>query len=146
MKAIVKFNNLFITSKFNMATLKKVAKFRPEALNLTKGEGKEKTTVCVLSTGDKASYSPYGLVFAKDSVTAPNVATMAVELPSTLKTTDDINEWVRDKFGLSIVNCEKIEAQIDAAMTEIDADEAAMNAAITIENEAAPEAEAADAE
>ena len=136
MKAIVKFNNLFITSKFNMATLKKVAKFRPEALNLTKGEGKEKTTVCVLSTGDKASYSPYGLVFAKDSVTAPNVATMAVELPSTLKTTDDINEWVRDKFGLSIVNCEKIEAQIDAAMTEIDADEAAMNAAITIENEA----------
>ena len=146
MKAIVKFNNLFITSKFNMATLKKVAKFRPEALNLTKGEGKEKTTVCVLSTGDKASYSPYGLVFAKDSVTAPNVATMAVELPSTLKTTGDINEWVRDKFGLSIVNCEKIEAQIDAAMTEIDADEAAMNAAITIENEAAPEAEAADAE
>lgn len=142
MKAIVKFNNLFITSKFNMATLKKVAKFRHEALNLTKGEGKEKTTVCVLSTGDKASYSPYGLVFAKDSVTAPNVATMAVELPSTLKTTDDINEWVRDKFGLSIVNCEKIEAQIDAAMTEIDADEAAMNAAITIENEAAPEAEA----
>lgn len=142
MKAIVKFNNLFITSKFNMATLKKVAKFRPEALNLTKGEGKEKTTVCVLSTGDKASYSPYGLVFAKDSVTAPNVATMAVELPSTLKTTDDINEWVRDKFGLSIVNCEKIEAQIDAAMTEITADEAAMNAAITIENEAAPEAKA----
>ena len=146
MKAIVKFNNLFITSKFNMATLKKVAKFRPEALNLTKGEGKEKTTVCVLSVGDKASYSPYGLVFAKDSVTAPNVATMAVELPSTLKTTDDINEWVRDKFGLSIVNCEKIEAQVDAAMTEINADEAAMNAAITIENEVAPEAEAADAE
>lgn len=146
MKAIVKFNNLFITSKFDVATLKKVAKFRPEALNLTKGEGKEKTTVCVLGVGDKASYSPYGIVFSKDSVTAPNVATLAVELPASLKTTADINEWVRDKLGLAIVNCEKIEAQVDAAMAEIVADEAAMDAAITIENEAVPEAEAADAE
>lgn len=146
MKAIVKFNNLFITSAYDVATLAKVAKFRPDALSLTKGEGKEKTVLCMMGVGKKASYSPFGIVFEKDSVTAPKVATLTVELPESLKTTADINAWVRDNLGLAIVNCEKIEAQVAAAMTEIAADEAAMNAAITIENDVAPEAEANHAE
>ena len=46
-----------------------------------------------------------------------------------------INAFVRDKLGLTIVNCIKIEEQIAAALTEIAGDEAAMNAVITIENE-----------
>ena len=40
------------------------------------------------------------------------------------------------------MNCTKIEEQIAEAMGSIAADEAAMNAAITIENDAEPEATA----
>lgn len=43
MKATVKFNSLFVASKFNVETLKKVTKFRPDALVLYKGEGKDKS-------------------------------------------------------------------------------------------------------
>ena len=60
---------------------------------------------------------------------------MNIELPAGKTTPAEINEFVREKLGLAIVNGNKIEEQIAAAMTEIDADEAAMNAAITIENE-----------
>ena len=144
MKAIVKFNNLFITSAYNVETLKKVAKFRPDALVLYKGEGKEKEPVCAIGVSKNASANAMGVTFAKDSVTNPKVATMNIELPVGLTDATKINEWVRDMLGLAIVNCNKIEDQIAAAMTEIAADEAAMDAAITIEDDAQPEA--ADAE
>lgn len=141
MKAIVKFNNLFITSEYDIETLKKVKKFRPEAMTLYKGEGKEKEPVCAIMISKTASANQNGVCFAKDSVTAPKVATMAMELPTDLSTADKINEWVRDQLGLAIVNCTKIEEQIATALTEIANDEALMNAAITIEDEATPDAE-----
>lgn len=136
MKAIVKFNNLFITSEYDIDTLKKVKKFRPDALTLYKGEGKEKEPVCAILISKTASANENGICFAKDSVTTPKVAAMSMELPSDLDTADKINEWVRDKLGLAIVNCTKIEEQIANALNEIATDEAAMNAAITIENDA----------
>ncbi len=83
--------------------------------------------------------------FANDSVTGEKVAVLSRPVPADLKTPDAIKAWVRDYLGLTIVNCEKIEAQIDAAMESIAADEAAMNAAITIDDEAQPE-NTADAE
>ena len=60
---------------------------------------------------------------------------MSIDLPDDANTTEKINAFVRDKLGLAIVNCLKIEEQIAAALTEIAGDEAAMNAVITIENE-----------
>lgn len=83
-----------------------------------------------------------GVTFAKNSVTTPKVATMSIELPNGKTTVEEINEFVREKLGLAIVNCTKIEEQIAEAMSSIAADEAAMNAAITIENDAEPEAAA----
>ena len=38
MKATVKYNNVFVTSAYDIETLKKVKKFRPEALVLYKGD------------------------------------------------------------------------------------------------------------
>ena len=67
---------------------------------------------------------------------------MSIELPNGKTTVEEINEFVREKLGLAIVNCTKIEEQIAEAMSSIAADEAAMNAAITIENDAEPEAAA----
>ena len=52
-----------------------------------------------------------------------------------MKSEAEIKEWVRDKIGLTIVHGTKIEEQIAAAMESINADEAAMNAAITIDGE-----------
>lgn len=137
MKATVKYNTLFVTSKFDIATLKKVKKFRPEALVLTKGEGKEKTPICAIMVSGKDDISKNSITFAHDSATGEKVAVLSREIPASAKTAAEIRDWMRDEFGLTIVNCEKIENQIDAAMTEIEADEAAMNAAISIEGDAA---------
>lgn len=145
MKATVKYNNVFVTSAYDIETLKKVKKFRPEALVLYKGEGKEKEPICAIGVSGSASANNLGITFAKDSVTTPKVATMSIELPAGKTTPAEINEFVREKLGLAIVNGNKIEEQIAEAMTSIAADEAAMNAAITIENEGEAET-AADAE
>ena len=142
MKATVKYNNVFVTSAYDIETLKKVKKFRPEALVLYKGEGKEKEPVCAIGVSGSASANEMGVTFAKNSVTTPKVATMSIELPNGKTTGEEINEFVREKLGLAIVNCTKIEEQIAEAMSSIAADEAAMNAAITIENDAEPEAAA----
>lgn len=135
MKATVKYNSLFITSAYDIKTLEKVAKFRPDALDLYKGEGKEKEVVCSIAVSKKASANDLGITFAKNSATAPYVATMSIDLPDDANTTEKINAFVRDKLGLAIVNCLKIEEQIATALTEIASDEAAMDAVITIENE-----------
>lgn len=142
MKATVKYNNVFVTSAYDIETLKKVKKFRPEALVLYKGEGKEKEPVCAIGVSGSASANEMGVTFAKNSVTTPKVATMSIELPNGKTTVEEINEFVREKLGLAIVNCTKIEEQIAEVMGSIAADEAAMNAAITIENDAEPEAAA----
>ena len=55
MKATVKYNNVFVTSAYDIETLKKVKKFRPEALVLYKGEGKEKEPVCAIGVSGSAS-------------------------------------------------------------------------------------------
>ncbi len=65
MKATVKFNSLFVASKFNVETLKKVTKFRPDALVLYKGEGKDKTPVCAMMVDSKDDISKNGVVFCK---------------------------------------------------------------------------------
>lgn len=116
MKATVKYNNVFVTSAYDIETLKKVKKFRPEALVLYKGEGKEKEPVCAIGVSGSASANEMGVTFAKNSVTTPKVATMSIELPNGKTTVEEINEFVREKLGLAIVNCTKIEEQIAEAM------------------------------
>ena len=135
MKATVKYNNVFVTSAYDIETLKKVAKFRKEALTLYKGEGKDKTPVCSIGVSKSAAANNLGITFAKNSATEPKLATMSIDLPDDVNTTEKINAFVRDKLGLAIVNCLTIEEQIAAALTEIAGDEAAMDAVITIENE-----------
>ena len=125
--------------------IKKEKTLRPDALVLYKGEGKDKTPVCAMMVDSKDDISKNGVVFANDSVTGEKVAVLSRPVPADLKTPDAIKAWVRDYLGLTIVNCEKIEAQIDAAMESIAADEAAMNAAINIDDEVEPE-HTADAE
>lgn len=139
MKATIKFNTLFVTSAYDIATLKKVQKFRPDALVLTTGEGKEKKTVSAITVGSKDEIGKFGISFANDTNVGEKVAVLSRPVPADLKTPEAIHNWVNEAVGLTIVNGMKIEDQIAAAMDEIAADEDAMNAAITIEGDAQPE-------
>ena len=75
------------------------------------------------------------MAFAQDAVTGDKVAVLSRPVPAGMKSEAEIKEWVRDMIGLTIVRGTKIEEQIAAAMESINADEAAMNAAITIDGE-----------
>ena len=97
MKATVKYNNVFVTSAYDIETLKKVKKFRPEALVLYKGEGKEKEPVCAIGVSGSASANEMGVTFAKNSVTTPKVATMSIPTarpPSRRSTSSFVRSWV----------------------------------------------------
>ena len=77
------------------------------------------------------------VAFAQDAVTGDKVAALSRPVPAGMKSEAEIKEWVRDMIGLTIVHGTKIEEQIAAAMESINADEAAMDAAITIDGERA---------
>ena len=137
MKANVTINTLFVTSAYDMATLNKVKKFRPEALNLYEGDEKKKTCTCSIGVGSQDDIGKYGICFAKDSVTGEKVAALSRPVPADLKSAQEIHEWVNEEYGLVIVKCKKIEEQVATALTEIDADVASMNEAITVDGETA---------
>lgn len=132
MKASVKSNILFITSKYSIDDLKKVAKYRPDALKLFEGEGDEKHTVAAICVGSKASVAPNGIVFAPVGGTTGK-AVVTMDLPVECDTDEKVRKHIHEKVGMSIINGTKIEAQVAAALTSINADFTAMDAAITIE-------------
>ena len=87
MKATVKYNNVFVTSAYDIETLKKVKKFRPEALVLYKGEGKEKEPVCAIGvSGSNCSASSWLLTTSSSCPTA--------RPPSRRSTSSFVRSWV----------------------------------------------------
>lgn len=132
MKASVKSNILFITSDYSIDDLKKVAKYRPDALKLVEGEGDDKHTVAAICVGTKASVAPNGIVFAPVGGTTGK-AVVTMDLPVDCDSEEKVRKHIHEKVGMAVVNGTKIEAQISEALTGIDADFETMDAAITIE-------------
>lgn len=132
MKASVKSNILFITSDYSIDDLKKVAKYRPDAMKLVEGEGDEKHTVAAICVGTKSSVAPNGIVFAPVGGTTGK-AVVTMELPTDCDSEDEVRNYIHEKVGMTVINGTKIEAQVADALASIDADFTAMDEAITIE-------------
>lgn len=146
MKAIVKFNTLFIVSNYDMKTINKVNKFRHEALNLYKGEGDKKDLVFSVTTGLEAYYSKNGFQFKADTIAGDPHAVMAVQIPEWLEDKDAIQAWIREEIGMGIVYANEVEKQIETALVEIAVDEATMNASVTFDEEVPVSDEVVDGE
>lgn len=117
-----------ITSAVKAEDIIKVAKYRPDALKLFGGEdGKEE--VFRIGVGATGSLNKFGAEFNGTSLDGSGCATITLGHNFS---GEDVKEKIADYFGVSILNLNKVEAQIPAALQEIEAEKANIIANIQI--------------
>lgn len=117
-----------ISSVLSVEDIAKAKKGRPESTTLFKGEGKEREPVFCVGIGAIESFNQNGITFVTNG-TVSGKAVVTCPLPSDLKK-DEIKNYVADKVGFIKKNLDAVEAQVVAALAEIDADRAEVLASI----------------
>lgn len=118
-----------IESGAKLADIKKLAKYRPAALSLFQGSGKEKEEVFKVGVGSgNGSVGKYGVSFGS-ATTTDGKATVTLMIP---EGTTDPKAWVKEAVGVAILNLNKVEAQFTAANDEIDTELADIESNITV--------------
>ena len=115
-----------VISDISLENIKVIEKFRPQALSLFEGEGKEKTVVFRIASGNTDCISNNGIVFtAKVDDGRAVVCTML--------DAEKAKDLFAEKFGVAILNLRKLESQIPAVLEEIKAERDAVMAAIDVQ-------------
>lgn len=118
-----------IESSADLETIEKVAKYRPNALKLFEGTGKDKETVFAVDAGrGLGSINKYGVSFGA-ATTVDGKATVTIMIP---EGTEDAKEYVKEKVGVAILNLNKVEQQFAGAVSEIDTELANIEANIRV--------------
>ena len=119
-----------VESAAKLADVKKLAKYRPNALKLTEGQGHEKHDVFAVTAAASGSGSinQYGVSFGTQTTEAGN-ATVTLVLPDNVT---DPKKWAMDVIGAAILKLQKVEDQFAAASNEIDAEIAAIEDTMTV--------------
>ena len=120
-------DTVYVASAVKLGDILKLEKYRPAALTLKEGEGDKAVPVFRVCTGKSATIDANGAVFdrTKDKDKPAEV--------SLVYTGDgDIKEYVKDKLGLALVRLNKLEGLISAALGDVDADRAALDAMIEV--------------
>lgn len=117
-----------ITSAAKLEDIKKIAKYRPEALTLY-SEGEEKEPLfCVGVTGNRSGcISKFGIEFGGASEDGYAQVTTVYTGPA-----EGVKAALADSVGPQVVMLNKLEATFPAVLEAIDADVAAINACIEI--------------
>ena len=125
-------NNVgFITSTLTLDDIKKAKKYRPDALKLYKGEGKDKEVVFSVSPADgKGSIGPFGINFDIASRDG-GFAAVGFEVPGVADETA-LKEKLADQYGPALNYLQKIEDAIPGVVEEINTARTAMMENISI--------------
>ena len=116
-----------ITSELKLEDIKKVKKYRPDALILRGGEdGKE--PIFALGIGD-SSINKFGVSFCQETRDDEKHAVLTM---TTTYDGDDIKEFVADELGSSIINLEKLESKLPEIIEEINAERDSVKASISV--------------
>lgn len=127
-KVIIAGDAVVITSDVKLEDIKLVKKYRPEALTLFEGEGKEKEAVFRIGIGC-GGISKYGAEFDAETRDDEKLATLTTLIPAG---TADAKAYVSNTFGRSILKLNKLEATLPGIIEEIAAEKAAIEANITV--------------
>lgn len=118
---------IVVTSAVSLDTIRKIEKYRPEALILRGGEdGKEEIYRIGVATDGRGKLNKYGVEFNSDDSSGNASVTMMHGC------TNDVVAEVADKFGAAIVKINAIEDSFQNVLEQIDADRAAVMACITV--------------
>ena len=120
-------NVAFIESGATLATLKSLAKHRPDALVL---KDKDKNELYKLTVGSgEGSISKFGASFGSQA-DPEKAAAITVRIPDDVK---DAKAYIAENYGGALLKINKIEEQFAAASEEIKADLEKVNNSITVE-------------
>jgi len=119
-------NSYVIASDVAMADLETVKKYRPSALTLVDEETKEPFFKVGIGSN---SLSDHGISFGGISNCEKKVATATLPIPADA---EDAKEYVLDKAGLAIVNLNKVEKNIAAALADVKTEREAIAESIKI--------------
>ena len=118
-----------IKSAHSIAEIKKVQKYRPEALVLYKGEGKDKEPVFAVGVGSGAGkINEFGATFGGQE-SSDGKATITIMVPDGTKEPAD---WAQEYIGTAILKLNKVEEKFGEALNSIDTEVAAIRENITV--------------
>lgn len=126
MKATINGAAMVVSSDFTPDELKKIKKYRPDALKLTKDN---KTEFMIgIGTDNVGSLNSCGAVFSP-LTNAEGKATITLPLASA---DGDLKAFAEENYGYALLKIRKIEEGLAAAVAEADAEATLISEAITI--------------
>lgn len=127
-------NACVVTSALTLENLQKLKKYAPQSLALK--DEKEKP-IFLVDVGPNGSVSANGIVFNAASHDGSKLATLTMEIPSTVT---DVKAWVMETIGTSINKLNALEEKLGAALSAVEADEAKVLESIKVLGAEAAEA------
>ncbi len=110
---------IVITSALKLEELETVKKYSPKSLILMGGEdGKEPLFGVGVVRGKSGSISSVGAEFGEETHNETKLATMTFLAPPE---TEDVKEYVADKYGAALMSLNALEATLPAVLAGIEA-------------------------
>ena len=129
-KAKINGKAIVVTSAAKREDLAKLAKYRPEALTLTEGEGNHKEVVFKIGvTNGAGKIGTYSADFG-EAVDKDGHATITIVMPDGVTNS---KEWAQEHIGPALLKMNKIEAGLNATLESVKKEADEMAAAITAE-------------
>lgn len=122
-------NAVVVTSAMTLEALKTIQKYRPSALNLMGGENNKEVVFCVATGNGEGEINSNGAYFTEETHDEAKKACITMVMPSV---TGDFKEYVADKLGKALTCLNALEVTLPTVLTEVQAEKAAVMAAITV--------------
>ena len=132
-KIIIAGTTVTMQSAHTLEDLEKVANYKPDAMRLTNEAGE--TQFCVLP-GIFGSVEPNGIVYSDTAPDGSGEAVVSIPLPTMVD--KSAKEAVAEVYGPIIANANKVEAQIEEALAEVNTMLADIKAQIVVAAQPAP--------
>lgn len=130
-KIIIAGDSIIVTSSKSLKALKTLEEYRPKALRLveTDENGKKEEIFRVETAAACGSINQNGATFASETHDDAKLATITVPVPAG---TEDVKDYAAKLVGKAVIRLNKVEAGIDAALEEVEAEKAAVLSNITV--------------
>ena len=129
-KIIITGSAIVLKSELSLDTIKKLAKYRPAALEKRDEKDRLMFKVAVAAEGN-GSVTDKAVYFAPVTHDADKLATVTLQIPESVK--GDAKEYAADLLAAAFNGLEEREAAMIAASTAVDAEKAAMLENITVQ-------------
>ena len=124
-------DSIIVTSGKSLAALRTLEEYRPKALRLveTDENGKKEEIFRVETAAANGSINQNGATFASETHDEDKKATITIPIPAGI---EDVKAYAAKLVGKAVVRLNKIEASIDEALREVEAENAEVMANITV--------------